>query len=673
MSKEQLNSKTFSDFEEFKIPTYEEWEKTALTSLKGKPLDKLYSMTEEGIKIKPVYTKSDIKNIPIQIFTDNQIDNSWEISQEIYASSIEDAINIVQDAVKNGQSSINIQIKSNDKPQGVPIRNKKELLNLLEIIPLDTCKLFINTRLNQSSFISSLISFQEKNNIVIKGVVASDPIAEWILKGQLPSSLSSYYDEMTAVIKGLKSSNSSIQSILIQSQPFHNGGANAVQELAYTLTVAIEYVRQCLERGLTIDEIASHCVFSFSIGSNLFIEIAKLRAAKYLWASIVKEFGGSSESQKMWIHARTSATTKTKYDPYVNMLRSTVESFAAIMGGVKSIHTSAFDEVLETPNPFSDRIARNVQSILMEEAHLNRVADPSKGSFYVEKLTNELAEKAWEHLQLIEGKGGIICALRENFVQKEISNTRNARLEKIDVRQDKIVGTNTYANPNEVELMPIEKRVFTTSSNLSIPLTKLQLSSLQADYISRINDELNKGTMFDCIQESLIEQPHELSIEPILPIRWSMRIESLRGRAEKYYRKTGEKLSVYLLNLGENSTHKPRTDFIKDFFEVGGFQVFQSNSFITFEKLEEGIKGLNQQIFVICGPDDMYSEFGLEVVDLVRKTYPSSHLFIAGKILSPLLKEYRNAGLNDCIHMETNCYQFLEKLQKEMEGLHEKA
>jgi methylmalonyl-CoA mutase len=668
MTEKQSLNDWIKDLEKFTIPSYEEWEKVALASLKGKPLDQLFTKTYEGITLKPVYTRNDVKEgIPQYNKTEG---NTWNISQEIYSSTIEEVIKSIEQAKTFGQTSVNLELYSRETDRGVKFKNTQDVFRLFDSISNNGLTFFINSRLQQSPFIASLLSYQKEREIELNGVIGSDPISEWVKTGQLPSELSSYYDEMAAVLKQV--SQSSIRTILVQSHPVHNGGAHAVQELAYTLSVAIEYVRQSLDRGLTINEVAPHFAFSFSIGSNLFMEIAKLRAAKYLWSAIVKEFGGNTESGKMWIHARTSRTTKTKYDPYVNMLRATVESFAAVIGGANSIHTSTFDEPYETASKFSERIARNVQSILKEESHLSRVVDPSGGSWYIENLTKQLAEKTWEYIQTIEEKGGVTSAFREGFIQKEVRATRNQRFEKIDYRKEKIVGTNMYAQVNDQGLPEKEIRQ-ELDVEQNVQSLKLKLSFSDKIFFNQINGELQKGASFQEVEVALRSKEKEQPIEGIPSIRWSTRFETLRDNATAYQKKTGKDLSVQLINLGQLAKHKPRTDFTKGFFEVGGFRIIQSQSYLTVDEAEAGIANNNEQVFVICGHDETYLEMGIKVTELLKAQVPSSIIYLAGKLGSDTLKEYQDAGLTDCIHVNTNCYEFLLNLQKKLGGYHEDA
>ncbi|MBM6617362.1 methylmalonyl-CoA mutase family protein [Bacillus suaedaesalsae] len=616
---EKLSASWLNELNEtFAIPSYEEWEQVAKASLKGKPLEKLYTQTYEGITLQPIYRSEQVtNNLTLQHGNPTQ---TWNISQEIKVTTIEETSIAIQQALQFGQTCINIDFSNSTI-------NKEEFYGILDSF-IDT-EAFVFIKGDQS-ILKYIHSYQEEKGLTVNGVIGFDPIAKWVKTGALQKNLTKYYEEMAETIQ---ISSSSIKCLLVDSQPVHNGGANAVQELAYTLSVAIEYINQLTERGLSIDQIAPHFAFSFSVGSNMFMEIAKLRAARFLWSAIVNEFGGSENSQRMWIHARTSITTKTKYDPYVNMLRSTVETFAAVVGGANSVHTSTFDEAHGISTEFSERIARNVQSILKEESHLHRVVDPAGGSWYIERITTELAEKVWEMIQKVEQEGGIVSSLKNGTIQNDIQNTREQRFKKIDYRKERIVGTNMYANTKE----------------------------------ESINRKSSK-------QE--IEQSSENLIEPIqqVPvIRWSMKYEELRDASFMYFNKHGKMLSIQLINIGVLPKHKPRTDFIKGFFEVGGFEVKDSESFLTVDEVSAFLTSASDTVYVLCGIDETYEEIGREVVQILQTHAHSSFVYIAGRLDSQTEEDYKSLGLSDTIHANTNCYEFLYKLQKEMGGYHEEA
>jgi methylmalonyl-CoA mutase len=355
------------------------------------------------------------------------------------------------------------------------------------------------------------------------------------------------------------------------------------------------------------------------------------------------------------------------------MLRATVETFTAVIGGANSIHTSTFDEPYNTSSQFSERIARNVQSILMDESHLHRVMDPSSGSWYIESLTKQLAEKTWEYIQTIEQKGGVLNALYEGFIQDEVKHTRNVRFDKINHRKERIVGTNMYPNINEVEVGLHEKIHLNQESVKRITPQDIKYTFSDEDFFQQLEDVIDRGALFQEVADGLLFEEKEQHIESIPFIRWSMKFEELRDHAKANYKKTGEEWSVQIINLGELVTHKPRTDFTKGFFEVGGFKLSESPSLLTVEELEFAIKKVDRHVFVICGSDQTYSEMGLTVTKLIKQHSPSATIFLAGKLSDDQLKDYQNAGLDDCVHINTNCYKFLLNLQSKMEGFHENA
>jgi methylmalonyl-CoA mutase len=667
--KEKQSTDWVLNVDEFLIPTYEEWEQVAISSLKGKPIEQLFSPTHEGIILKPIYTSSD-EGLPKHKMINNKTNNTWIINQELSASTTTELVLSIDRALRYGQLSINFQLKTQEFQDGVEITTIEDLVQVLKSIPNQKLTFLVDTKLQQSAFLVALLSSAKKMKKAVKGVIGTDPIGEWIRNGKLPSSLAFYYEEMAVMLKESKEFPH-LKTILVKSHPFHNGGANAVQELAYTLSVGIEYVRQYLNRGIEINDIAQKMAFSFSVGSNMFMEIAKLRAARFLWASIIHEFGGDSKSQQMWIHAKTSTTTKTTYDPYVNMLRATVESFSAVVGGADSIQTSPFNEAFQKATPFSDRIARNVQSILLEEANLGRVVDPSKGSWYIESLTKHVSEKAWDIIQQLDSKGGIIDGLLEGTIQKDIGKIRDERFNKIESRKERIVGVNMYANVQEKEQLSSLNQDLNTAHLIIKETQLLELSIKQPDLIPLIERELEKGHTFTDLQKSLLDQQKEEEIDAIPEIRWSMKYEMLRNNAVNYYKQTGEQLAVRLVNVGELIQHKPRTDFIKGFFEVGGFHIKETSSLTTIEDIRKEIGLLTDRIIIICGDDSTYSRMGRDVVELIKKENPESHVFVAGRINPMVFSEYVEAGLKDCIHISTNCYQFLLSLQKDLEVNHE--
>ncbi|MEH7388236.1 methylmalonyl-CoA mutase subunit beta [Bacillus sp. JJ1521] len=628
-------TKQSKEYQNMTFPSidYKTWEQEAEKTLKGKPIEKLHKQTYEKITLKPIYTKDDVQQIPFLKDMPGEgskvrgskltgyVNQPWHVSQELDVKTPGDFNTALKEALQNGQTMIHFKVQTQYSPnKGLQLHTDEDIAKAFDGISLSDTPVIIDAGIDLVAFLSLFHSFANTDSI--SGTIGMDPLAILVEQGQLSIKPEAAYDQLAQSVKWAMENQPNVRTILVKGDPYQNGGANAVQELSFTLGTGIEYMSELLERGLTVDEIAQHMTFSFSIGSNIFMEIAKLRAAKILWTTIIEAYGGNEDSTKMHIHARTSAFTKTIHDPYVNMLRSTTEAFSAIVGGIDSLHVSPFDEPSKESDSFSRRIARNTQSILREESFLNKVIDPAGGSWYVEALTNELAENAWELLNEIESQGGMLEALKAGTVQKSISSVLQERQKNVSHRKDKIVGTNMYANNQEKPMVSTKTKDIYKSKDAAI------------------------------------------SIKKISPVRISEGFEQLRRASESFLQDNGERPKVGLLNLGPIPEHKPRADFITGFFEAGGYQVLKNDGYAKAEDVIAGARAMNLNVYIFCGKDDSYKEMVTEICSELKKTNPDLRFFIAGKQENE--EVYRNVGINDFIHIGTDCFAFLHQLQQEM-------
>ncbi|HEX7357860.1 MAG TPA: acyl-CoA mutase large subunit family protein, partial [Ignavibacteriaceae bacterium] len=464
---------------DFSVPSFEEWKKQVEKDLKGDLIEKkLITKTYEDINLNPIYTSEDVKYL-------NQITNlpgfehylrgssasgfngrDWEIAQEYNQAMPEDLNEALRFDLKRGLNSINIvldnptqlgldadQSKSGEVGKyGLSISGVRKMQILFKDIDLTAQPININGGFSALPVTLLFKAYADETRISlmnIKGSITSDPYDYLLTKGELPISLKQIFDEMKLSTELMIKSNSAIKTICINGFGFNNSGASAVHELAFTLATAVEYMNEMISRGLKTDDVAKRIKFSFGVGSFYFMEVAKLRAARMLWSKILESFGANEENRKMFIHCKATEFNQTYFDPYVNMLRTTTEAFSAIVGGADSIHTNPFDESFNPSDNFSRRIARNTQIILKEESHLDQVIDPAGGSYFVEKLTDEIANAAWKLFQTTEEKGGMLKAIQSGFVQEEISKVAEAKKNDFAKRKTVLVGTNLYANPKE--------------------------------------------------------------------------------------------------------------------------------------------------------------------------------------------------------------------------------
>ncbi|WP_417899704.1 methylmalonyl-CoA mutase subunit beta [Bacillus haimaensis] len=597
--------------------TMEEWTTQAEKALKGKPVSKLNSLTYEGITRKPIYTEGDLEGIsPI----DKNGSADWTVSQQLYpGKSLEEMNNQLLQELQNGLQAIHFTVKPALNSNALDITSVEALETLLKNVPVEEVPLQVYTGSSATSFMN-LLKDSSIDKTHVDGIIGADPIGELATAGSLRQPLKQIFDQMKATMEWKKQSATRVKTIWIQAAPYHNGGASSVEELAATIATAVTYLNEFMERGATVQEAASEMAFSFPVGSDVFMEVSKLRAARLLWANIVEAFGGDEEAQKMTLHATTSIFTKSNLDPYVNMLRTTTEAFSAAIGGAESINIDSYQLDADV---FSRRIARNTHYILKEESFLSKVVDPAAGSYYVEKLTHQLAEEAWRLFQEIEGMGGIVAALQTGFLQEKVKQVRDKRLKDVESRKKVLVGTNMYANLTE--------------------------------QISNREQKHNAAPT-----ESAVIQ-----VDPITPMTISQPFEILRYQAKEYTEKTGKKPSITMINLGSLASHKPRTDFAAGFFHVGGLSTISSPSFSSLQELVAWLmNGLSTDYVCICGSDDTYENMLDDVLSLL-KNHPVK-ILLAGLPEAERQASLKKLGVTDFIHMKSNCYEQLTVIHQEM-------
>ncbi|MBN6185716.1 acyl-CoA mutase large subunit family protein [Aneurinibacillus sp. BA2021] len=698
-------------FQAFSPPTYEQWRAAAEKTLKGGSFEKrLVTQTYEEIALQPIYMKEAMDKLPHAMLalpgvapymrgtnTTGYAIAPWEVAQEIGAALPEELNAKARFDRERGQTALTIPIDivtrlGYDADEaaavgfgGLSLSTVEDVEQVLAGISTADTPLYMTCGRSGWAVLALVAAALKKSGASVaelRGCIGSDPLGTLVQEGVLPGGVDAAYDGLAQATSWAAKHAPQVKTIVVEGHPYHDGGGSAVQELAFALATGTAYIRALQERELEIDAIASHMMFSFSVGTNVFMEIAKLRAARVLWSQIVRAFGGTDDASRMTMHARTSAWTKTMYDPYVNMLRVTAESFAAVLGGVNSLHVSPFDEVIGEADEFSRRIARNTQLLLAEEAHLAKVIDPAGGSWYIETLTDEVAAKAWALFQEIEAAGGMEAALQSGVPQQHVNATREARVRNIESRRDRIVGVNMYANRQETVLerpKPDRDAIRTARiRRLEAIRSNVDRSEKKEQHLADLRQgKTGRKRMKTAIQAARAcatlgelmrarTYSHENTfVQALEPNRAAAGFESLRQAAEAYEARTGEPPRVHLVTLGVLAKHKPRADFATGFFEVGGFAVSVSPGHTEAKEAAEAAHKTGVDLFVLCGSDEAYAEMAQEVIASLREGNPSAMILLAGVLEPDLLARCHAAGLNDTIHAGTNCYNTLLTLQKQ--------
>ena len=691
--------------DEFTPPTDEEWKAACEALLKGAPFEKvMFTKTYEGITFDPMYTKKHTEDIlPKRVMPGmgdylrgvdpaGYIGKPWGIAQAcdetLPAENNEllrhenDKGSTIYHIVLDTASCVGVDARQAEKvgDTGTSVTTVEDMHVLLTGLDLAKFPLYVYTGANAVPLLALVAAARRaagedmKN---VRGIVGADPIGTLVTDGKLPASLDSYYDSLAAAARWATVNAPHLRTVFVRSDVYSSGGANDVQEVAAVLAAATAYLRALCERGLTIDAAASQIAFAFSMGANFFLQIAKLRAVRPLWAQIVKAFGGNAEAQKMRIHARPALFFKTVYDPYVNMLRNTTEIFSGVVGGIDSFESAPFDEPIRKGDEFSRRIARNVQIMLQEEFGLLQPIDPAGGSWAVETLTRQMKEKIWAAFQGIEKEGGIAAALRAGTVQEGIAKVLADRFKNADLRRDRIVGNNMYPNMTETLL---ETRAEDTAA-LKAQRTK-DIEAYLSDIDTKHRDETLAAFKADGSVQNAVEAAlagatiAELmaaltagkgaeTVAAIAPHRWSERFEALRRRTEDYKAAKDDNVKIFLANMGPIPQHKARADFTTGFLQVGAFEVLGNDGFKTVDEAAEAARASGADAVVICSTDATYPEIVPALAPKLHKVLPQARVFLAGAAPKDLLETYKEAGIDEYISVRANCYEILEGLQKQ--------
>ena len=467
----------------FKPSNLQDWQEAAQKSAPQFDLKALNWVTPEGIEVKPLYTAQDIKDLP---YTDTLPGfepylrgpqatmysvRPWTIRQYAGFSTAQESNAFYRKSLAAGGQGVSVAFDlathrgyDSDHPRvtgdvgkaGVAIDSVEDMKILFDQIPLD--KVSVSMTMNGAVLpvLAGYIVAAEESGVAqekLSGTIQNDILKEFMVRNTYIYPPQPSMRIIGDIIEYSAQRMPKFNSISISGYHMQEAGANQALELAFTLADGMEYVKLALGKGLNIDDFAGRLSFFWAVGMNFYLEIAKMRAARLLWCRIMKDFGAQSpKSLMLRTHSQTSGWSLTEQDPYNNVVRTTVEAMAAVFGGTQSLHTNSFDEAIALPTEFSARIARNTQLIIQEETHITSVVDPWAGSYMMEKLTQEMADKAWQIIQDVQTQGGMIKCVDSGWAKLRIESAAAQKQARIDSAQDVIVGVNKYRLSQEADI-----------------------------------------------------------------------------------------------------------------------------------------------------------------------------------------------------------------------------
>ena len=609
-------------FDQFPPVSTETWKAKVVADLKGADFDKkLVWRTNEGFNVQPMYRAEDIKNLKT---TDSlpgeypyvrgtKTDNEWFIRQNIVVENVTDAnAKAVSLTTKSGVTSLGFRMKEAIDANGI-----KELLNGIDLekteINFESCP---KTAVQIAKALVDYLKSENKTE-QFKGSVKFDPFVRLLKHGlEFNANLAELIKELQATVAPIKD----LRVFTVDSVLLSDSGAYISQELGYALSWGNEWMAQMTEAGIPADEAARRIKFNMGISSNYFMEIAKFRAARMLWAQIVKQYNPKCDcSCKMNVHASTSKFNQTIYDAYVNLLRSQTETMSAAIAGVDSISVTPFDTQYKEPDEFSERLARNQQLLLKEESHLDKITDPAGGSYYVETLTVSIADVAWKLFLELEDKGGFLAALKDGSIQSQINETSAKRHSDVARRKESLLGTNQFPNFNEVAADKI----------------KLEGCSCGCSHAD------NNGE----------------AVASINTERAASDFEKLRLATEK----STVRPKVFMLTIGNLAMRLARSQFSSNFFACAGYEIIDN---LGFETVEQGINAAMDKkadIVVLCSSDDEYATYAPEAFKLLNGR---AEFVVAGN--PACTDDLKAIGIENYVHVRSNVLETLQEFSAKL-------
>ena len=611
------NTKREKLFTEFPPVSTEQWEAAIAVDLKGADYErKLVWRTGEGFNVRPYYRAENLEGIQFlgsqagefPYVRGTRAHNRWRVHQTVEVNCPKEANAEALKLLNSGVDSLGFEIAKEDFTAA-------DLDELLRDICVPAISLVFSGK-GTGNVAELVIAKLEKEGTIAEADVAFaiDPLVKGLsTKGDFCSpNGEKCFARIAALIKKT-AAYKHIRIVTVSADIFSNAGSTIVEELAFALSAGNEYLARLTDAGLTVDEAARKLRFSFAVTSNYFMEIAKLRAARMLWANIVKTYNPEKNcAGKMMIHATTSKWNQTVYDPYVNMLRGTTEAMSAAIGGVYSMEVTPFDRSFETPSEFAKRIARNVELLLKHESHFDQVVDPAGGSYYVENLTQSIAAEAWKLFLEIEQKGGYTEAYKAGVIKERVEASAAAKDKAIATRRQSLLGANQF--PNFTEVAPKE------------------------------------------ITEDAVKRP-QAEGNVLTPYRGAMAFEEMRLHVDR----SGKEPKAFMLTCGNLAMARARAQFSCNFFACAGIRVID-NTF--FKSVEEGVKAALEskaQIVVVCASDDDYAEVAPKVKELLGD---KAILVVAGA--PACTPELEAQGIKNFINVKSNVLETLKFYLKEM-------
>ena len=691
---------TFRDYpvlaDLFDKPDLEQWQTAAEASLKGRPLDRLTIRTHEGLAVRPLYSEADGDNDPGLPGQAPHLrgrtalgagPTGWAVCQAVAHPDPGIAARWAAEDLAGGAQAVwllfgrSVRTAALDPVEpmddGIDIASGSSFDPFFEHLDLAHTDLHLGAGGNTPAVAAALLSAARRHDVDPRDLTGSfgfDPLGALAVEGSLSAGLAGSNTLMAELVNWAGRNAPGMRAVAVSTVGYHLAGASAVQELAYGLATAVAYLRELDDRGIDPGVASKQVIFRHAIGRDLFMEAAKLRAARQIWSRAAEACGADGDGRAAMIHAVASPRGLSTRDPWVNMLRTTVGGFAAAVGGADLITIQPFDHALGTSDRLARRMARNTQTILREESHLGRVVDPGGGSWYLEWLTSELAQAAWDRFQAIETNGGMASVLLDGTIATQLDRIQADREESFATRLDPITGVSSYPNLAEERLererpdRPQSTTADDSTEVLAQLFTAANESTGDGSLLGPAVIAATAGAGIGQLGVALRGTRDETTMAPLPSQRDAELYERLRDACDVWLAAHGTRPRIFLANMGPIPEHKPRATFATNFFEAGGIEAAGNVGFQTTDEALAAFAAADTQMAVICSSDRRYPDVVPALAAGLEKSGARTVL-LAGK---PGEHEtaWRASGVTGFIHMGCDQYQMLFDLLQEEGVLH---
>jgi methylmalonyl-CoA mutase len=695
---------------------YDRWKASVEAELKGAPFEKkLVTRTIEGTDVRPLYTAADWPSdgdcsgfpgsIPLTRGSQalGHAVDGWDVRQEHLHPDPAEANRAILDDLEHGVTSVHLNFDAAacagldaDAREaaelcgrdGVMAYDLGDLDRVLEGVQLAIAPVSLDAGaafLPASALLAALLRRRKVEAVAVRCAFNADPLGALMSEGQLLAPLEVALAQMADLAAWTAANYPNATAVGVDTGAYHHAGATTTQDLAFAVATAVEYLRAMTGAGLDVDAAARQVAFSMSLGCRFFHAIAKVRALRTMWAKVVTASGGSeATARSARIRVRTSRRVLTRRDPWVNLLRSTVCCFAGAVGGADSITTAPLDAAIGPGDEFSLRLARNTQTILMEESHLNRVIDPAGGSWFLECLTEQFAEKAWALFREIEGQGSMIRAATEGWVAEQVGAVESARERDLATRKQVVTGVSEHPDASERPLersAPDRARLRVEASsrlmawrrdNPCVPalaaLTRAAEArsdapgALAEAAVQAAEAGATVGQMGAALTSAL-NGAQPVRVEPLAVRTFAAAFEELRDACDRHEARTGARLAVFLANMGTPADFIARSTYALNFFQAGGSRAINNDGFADPAAAAEAFAGSGAKVAVICSSDKKYATV-VEGTAPRLKAAGARTVVLAGNPGADEAK-YRAAGVDRFIFVRCDVLGTLHELLRE--------